>query len=320
MRADRAFRQLILLALGAAGALSLPLMITLFPGTIQRTVHGYEIIVEACAAAINRVSEQLPPLGTGVLALALAGLVAGSFQAIRTLVRTRRALREHRPLESPERLARAAAATGIATRLVCFADLRPLAFCAGLLRPRVWISTGAVAVLASDELEAVLWHEAYHLRHRDPLRIFVARVLAHLLFPFPLIRGLATRFEVAKELDADQEATRAQGGVAGLAGALYALGRRPLPFAPSEVALGPWSLTRVRVDQLCGEPEEVLLPAVSHRARVCTALAFAVLLVLAGGQAARANIQPAAVFDAVAPSLIAGDVRECPLPSEGILY
>src|SRR5206468_10996521 len=35
-----------------------------------------------------------------------------------------------------------------------FADVRPQAFCAGLLRPRIYVSTGAVERLGDAELEA----------------------------------------------------------------------------------------------------------------------------------------------------------------------
>src|SRR6185312_12316095 len=58
------------------------------------------------------------------------------------------------------------------------AGAAPCAFCAGLLRPTVYISTGALARLAPPELEAVLWHEATHRLRRDPLRLAIARVLA----------------------------------------------------------------------------------------------------------------------------------------------
>jgi Zn-dependent protease with chaperone function len=58
------------------------------------------------------------------------------------------------------------------------ADDRPLAFCAGLLRPRVYVSTGAVALLDEPALPAVLVHERHHARRRDPLRLAAGRVVA----------------------------------------------------------------------------------------------------------------------------------------------
>src|SRR4051794_37559721 len=45
----------------------------------------------------------------------------------------------------------------------------PMAFCAGWLHPRVYVSTAALRVLSRDELAAVLAHEQHHRALRDPL-------------------------------------------------------------------------------------------------------------------------------------------------------
>jgi Zn-dependent protease with chaperone function len=70
----------------------------------------------------------------------------------------------------------------------------PMAFCAGLLRPRTYISTGALDKLDDRELQAVLAHEAHHAERRDPLRLFVAQVLADALFFLPIMRHLRRRY------------------------------------------------------------------------------------------------------------------------------
>ncbi|MEZ0291633.1 MAG: M56 family metallopeptidase, partial [Solirubrobacteraceae bacterium] len=54
-------------------------------------------------------------------------------------------------------------------------DSRPLAFCTGLLRPQLFVSSGAVAALGEGELRAVVEHEAHHARRRDPLRLLAAQ-------------------------------------------------------------------------------------------------------------------------------------------------
>lgn|SRR2546425_2720143 len=318
MRADRAFRDLVVAAVGAVATITVPLAITLFPGDLQRALHGYDALAETCALALYRLGSALPPLGAIVLALTCALFLAGGAQASRTLWRTHRAIRSRKRVPSPPQLVRAAAHAGVASATVCFDDLRPIAYCAGLFRPRVWVSRGAVRTLERRELEAVLLHEAYHLRRRDPWRILVAQILHRMLFPFPLVDSLVSRFEVARELDADQEALRAQGSAVWLAGALAALGRGVSLSRPVDLAIGAWSSSTARVDQLCGAPEELLLPPVSTRARLGTCLAATVLLLLAGGQAARANIVPAVVVQAIAPNATA--IHECPLPLEGILF
>jgi Zn-dependent protease with chaperone function len=72
-------------------------------------------------------------------------------------------------------------------RLVCLAGDDATAFCAGLLRPRVYLTEGVVRVLDPGALDAVLVHESAHARRRDPLR----RLCVHATSA-PLL-GLLTR-------------------------------------------------------------------------------------------------------------------------------
>ncbi len=319
MRADRAFRDLLRAALLGTAAMGVPLLITLFPGALERALHGYDAITEACAAALYQLGSQLPPLGLLVLGLAGAAITTGALKLAHTLVRTNDAVRGRAAIPLPLRMVEAAQRVGIVAYTRCAADPLPFAYCSGIMRPQVWISTGALARLRDDELEAVLRHESYHLRHRDPLRILVARLLAGTFFLFPLVRTHAQRFEVAKELDADRDALHAQGSVAPLAGALHALSATTLSFRASDLAVGPWSSTHARVEQLCGDPEAAVARTASRRARFVTAGALGVMLVLTGGQAARANLLPAAAIEEIT-GVAPGEVHQCPLPVEGVLF
>src|SRR5581483_7507201 len=91
-------------------------------------------------------------------------------------------------------------------------DQSPRAFCAGLLRPRVYVSSGAVALLDQRALGAVLAHERHHARSRDPLRLAVSRVLAHALFFVPGLRELGRRRRLLAELSADESAMNLDSG------------------------------------------------------------------------------------------------------------
>src|SRR5712692_7852077 len=203
-RADRAFALLIATALAAGAVLSQPLLITLFPGGLQRALHGYDAIAAVCVAALYQLGATLPPLGAVVLALASASLILGALKAVRTLRRTQMALVSHRPVAPPARLRAATSRLGLAGATVCFNDPRPYAYCRGFLRPQIWVSSGAVSTLRAPELEAVLHHEDSHRRSRDPLRILISRVTGQFCFAVPVVRQLAVRFEFAKELEADR--------------------------------------------------------------------------------------------------------------------
>ena len=74
------------------------------------------------------------------------------------------------------------------------ADRRPQAFCAGHLRPRVFVSTATQRLLSPAELDAVLADEAHDRLRRDPLRIATARALCEALFFLPVLRRLTERY------------------------------------------------------------------------------------------------------------------------------
>lgn len=315
--ADRAFRQLVVLALVTSLPLAAALVLTLFPGAVQRALHGYDGFVQACVAALYGIGERLPPIGAVTLVLAIAAGLAAGARALALMARTRALTVRLRPVPVPSRTAMAAVRLGLAGRLTVFDSRLPLAFTAGLVRPRVHISSAAVHALEPDELEAVLLHERAHLVARDPLRVAVARLLAGALFFVPLAGGLCRRFELAKELDADREVIATQRQVASLAGALDRLGCEA-PLHTEQVAVGAWSFGAARIDQLEGVRGDALLPALSARASWLSAVALAALLALALGQAARANIVPAAAWE-LSGAAVTAPVHVCPVPVEGLL-
>jgi bla regulator protein blaR1 len=115
-------------------------------------------------------------------------------------------------------------------------DRQAHAFCAGLLRPRVYITTAALARLDDGALAAVLAHERHHARCRDPLRLATGRVMTRSLFFVPWLRSLHERHRLLTELGADENAARAGGP---------ALARAMLAFEPS-------GIDPIRVDRLLG--------------------------------------------------------------------
>jgi Zn-dependent protease with chaperone function len=104
-------------------------------------------------------------------------------------------------------------------------DERAQAFCAGYLRPRVFVSTATVETLGPAELDAVIAHEAQHRLRRDPLRIAAARALCDALFFLPALRRLTERYCALAELSADEAAVARHGGdPAALASAMLSVG------------------------------------------------------------------------------------------------
>jgi Zn-dependent protease with chaperone function len=124
-------------------------------------------------------------------------------------------------------------------------DREPLAFCAGFLRPRVYVSTRALDLLSQEELRVVLAHEYHHREMRDPLRQACGRALSEALFFMPVLRRLHERYGELAELTADAAALRATDGAKGpLASALLTLGTHN-----SDKVVG---ISPERVDSLLG--------------------------------------------------------------------
>ncbi|MEP6693725.1 MAG: M56 family metallopeptidase [Chloroflexota bacterium] len=311
-RADRAFGSLVVIAGGVGAWLAVPVLLTLFPAAIERLVRGSGDAVAFCTGVLTSVHPELPPLGLAALALTGVLLAPATLGALRGSRKPRPYSRPG-PVASPRRLKKAAARVGLASGVICLDDGRRYAYCAGLLSPSIYVSAGAVRALRADELEAVLWHEAYHLRRRDPLRAVVADRLALVFMVVPVIRALVARFEVARELEADRAALRAQGTARSLAGALLTLGRELPPV--SGAAISAWSLSSARVDQLFGTSDDQLIPPIPGRALLLSGGVLALAVALTFGQAARAHLLPLALLPE-APGAVA---HICPLPIQGPL-
>jgi Zn-dependent protease with chaperone function len=155
------------------------------------------------------------------------------------------------------RLARLTAGLDLSAHVGVLETAAPLAFCAGLLCPRIYLSTGLLDALDDGELQAVLLHEDHHRRHRDPLRTLLVDVLGLSLFFLPLAKELRSLFVASAELEADRYAARRAGRPA-LAGALYKLLSYPLTMRfPQTVGLSGLSLAEahyLRLAELLGDP------------------------------------------------------------------
>src|SRR3990172_10384035 len=113
---------------------------------------------------------------------------------------------------------------GTRTRVRVLATTEPFAFCAGLLQPTIYVSTGTIKQLTDDELKAVLWHEKKHADDRDPLKIALLAVPRAVFGYLPALRLLITAFLRGREYTADDYALRRSGDERTLLGALAKLG------------------------------------------------------------------------------------------------
>jgi hypothetical protein len=149
-------------------------------------------------------------------------------------------------------------------------DPRPRAFCAGLLRPQVYVSRGAVAILDDAALSVVLAHERHHARRRDPLRLAVGRICVRALFFLPPLADLVERQQSLAELSADESAVAA--GPANRS----ALARAMLSFSDTAAGGESGGIDPTRIDYLLGAPPPWRFPVL-----LCFAVASVLVLLVA---------------------------------------
>jgi Peptidase family M48 len=158
------------------------------------------------------------------------------------------------------------------------ADPRPEAFCAGFMRPTVFVSRGAFESLTPPELNAVLAHEYHHRLVHDPLRFAFGRILSQALFFLPALRPLCARYADLAEVNADRAAVRASAGRQGpLASALLVFDESAPP--------GASGISSARVDSLLGESRRWRLPRLHIAASIAALSVLGLLIWQASGEA-----------------------------------
>jgi Zn-dependent protease with chaperone function len=179
---------------------------------------------------------------------------------------------------SPQALVAAARRSGVG-EVVCLHSPVASAFCAGLLWPRVFVTSGMVASLTAEELDAVLVHEAEHARRRDPLRRLVGRAAADVLFWLPLVGWWSRRRLEDAELAADRAAIN-RVGRSPLARALRATAASAAPVVGARFdGAGP-----ARVSQLLGDQPPRRPPPLAACLLSLLGLILAVSLAMCVGQ------------------------------------
>lgn len=202
------FAGLCLLGLLAVAFSGVTLIVSLLSGHVP-----WGPVEECCGGAVAKFS-------VGWVLLTVTGLISG-IALIRATFSVTVLARASRRIGNLRRLATREPIAGHSCLIL--EDERPLAFCAGLLRPQIFVSRATVSALSADELGAVLAHEAHHQKRFDPLRYSIVRVMVDGLFFLPMLSEMGQKCIERAEIAADRAAAQGPGGRQSLAGALLAL-------------------------------------------------------------------------------------------------
>jgi Zn-dependent protease with chaperone function len=281
--AARPAARALALAWGAALLIGL-LAVASFVPVLARLLESWRVSARAVSHHVSIFGETLsyPAANAGamiVLALALLGAIVAAI-ALSAIARE---------LGAARRVARRLARLHPVARdgMFVIEDERPESFCAGLWRPRVYITTGALALLDAPALSAVLAHERQHAMGRDPLRLATSRVIARSLFFLPAVRELRRGQRMLAEMSADESA------VAAAAGDRSGLARAMLCFSETPGAEASTGVEPARVDYLLGQAPAWRFPALMCAAALAVlALIGTVTLLVAREAAGSATLDP----------------------------
>ncbi len=81
---------------------------------------------------------------------------------------------------------------------------KPQAFVFGWFRPKIYLSCHLVSSLSPKELEAVLLHELYHLKHKHHLLLGLLGLVRTFRFVLPVINDLERWLKLQFEIKADR--------------------------------------------------------------------------------------------------------------------
>lgn len=187
-------------------------------------------------------------------------------------------LRSYPVAPAPGRLREVAQSVGV-RRLRFLPVSWQAVFCAGALRPAVYISQGVCDRLSDHELMAVLTHEVEHASSFDPIRRAAWRSAADVFFFMPFFSWLAMRRVEASELRADRHAIE-KFGPKPVASALWLLGSAGLAEAVAAFS----GTVGLRTAQLLGDPLPRRFPSGSLIAISLAGLAFALAVMACAAQ------------------------------------
>lgn len=167
-----------------------------------------------CQAMLSNIVFTLPHSFPSifVLTLSLVMLVGFSlliFQLSKTTLFIRKVLKNK--TAAPKKISNLSLELDIQDSLDVVKSKDLSSFCYGYINPRICLSIGLIKSLGKDELKAVLLHESYHLKHKDPLKILLSQVAVTMFFFVPLLKDFHNHYALSKEISADRLAIKFKG-------------------------------------------------------------------------------------------------------------
>lgn len=206
MGANKSFYTLLLISLFVL-LMVFGLLTKIAPLAIAHTIYY-------CQAMLSNIVFTLPHSFPSIFVLVLSLVIlVGVFLLVFQLSKTTLFIRKfmQNKVSTPKKISVLSLELDVKNRLDVIKSKELSSFCYGYINPRICLTTGLIKFLSRNELKAVLLHESYHLKHRDPLRILLSQVAVSMFFFVPLLKDFHNHYALSKEISADQLAIRAKG-------------------------------------------------------------------------------------------------------------
>lgn len=188
----------------AVSILLLFLLFSLLTKTIPLTISHSLYYCKGVIAGLGlSLPHSFPSLFIlGLLLVLLSGLILLVYQVYKTKNFVNNLLKSK--INTPKKVEDIALKLGIAGKVVAVKDNSFSSFCYGLIFPEICLSLKLVNSLTNRELKAVLLHESYHFKNRDPLKVLLSQIIVSMFFFVPILRDFHKYYTLSKEINADQ--------------------------------------------------------------------------------------------------------------------
>jgi len=136
-----------------------------------------------------------------------------------------------RSIDHDHNLADIFRALNLTGKVIVMHETKSYAYCFGVRNPKIFITTGLIALVSKKELVIILRHEKYHLEHRDNLILLLATFIESLFPFFPILTDFIRIYKTDRELLADQAAIQGEGDKRSLSSILKKL----LQYEPATI-------------------------------------------------------------------------------------
>lgn len=195
---------LILLTFTFATSLLFGLLIKMAPLTFIHTLYLCQKTISDLMITIPHSFPSTLALAVGIIVSLGIGLFLLQFYTTQRFIKRSLSSR----VKLPTKVRKIASQLGILNQIDLVTSSYFSSFCYGFIKPRICIGSSTVKNLSTGELKAILIHETYHLKNRDPLKIFLSQVASNMFFFIPIIKDIKNYYVLSKELAADQLVVR----------------------------------------------------------------------------------------------------------------